>query len=389
MKPIFLDNNSTTTLHPDVLKKMFECHVLELVNPASQHQMGQKARRVLEASRRNIGSMLGARMSGMAADRVILTSGGTESNNLALFGLAGELSGNSPGNIIISNIEHPSIQQTAAELNRRGVELRYLPVTIDGVCDVRRLESLIDNDTRLVSVMLGNNETGVIQPIREIGDYCAQREIPVHTDAVQAVGKVPVNFENLNVTSMSFAAHKLHGPRGIGGLIIKSDVEFRPLMFGGFQQMGFRPGTEPIALTVGMEQAISLYQQDPQGITGQVQSLRDQFESRLNAEFSDVTINGAESPRLPHTSNISFLGVDRQEMMLALDMAGLCCSTGSSCSSGSSEPSPVLTSMGCKKEVVASAIRFGFSRFSTRDDIEEAFLRISLVLKTLRAKKTI
>lgn len=384
MQQIYLDNNATTAMLPEVAEAMARAYTAGYVNPASQHQSGQRSRRVLEQAREEIAQRLGAKTTGMDADRLIFTSGGTESNNLALLGLSGE-----PGsNIIVSAIEHPSVTAVADQLAGASHEVRRLPVDQTGVARAEALESLIDEKTTLVSVMLGNNETGVLQPLEAIRKRCAAGEVLLHTDAVQAVGKIPVAFHALGVSAMSFSAHKLHGPRGFGGLLLRHDVTPTPQMFGGFQQSGIRPGTESVALVLGLLEALKCWQAEATERLERMTSLRDRLESLLRNEVPDIVVNGTDSLRLPHTSNISFPGLDRQAMLMGLDMVGVACSTGSACASGSSDPSPVLLAMGLDNAIVESSIRLSLSALTTAADVDDAGLRIVRVCKGLRDQQS-
>ena len=269
MQPIYLDHNATTPILPEVAAAMAECQLAAFANPESQHQLGRRARRALEDAREGIAEILGAELTGRQPDLVIFTSGGTEANNLALLGLSGGLN-SAAGRIIVSSIEHPSVAEPARFLARRGWQVDHLPVSRDGIIEKGDILLYLPESQAggaaesgksgmspfLVSVMLANNETGVIQPIRELAAACRAAGVPLHTDAVQAVGKVPVNFRELGVTAMTIAAHKFHGPRGIGALIVRGGTPLAPQMFGGFQQNGLRPGTEPVALAVGMHAAL-------------------------------------------------------------------------------------------------------------------------------------
>ncbi|MBC8353498.1 MAG: cysteine desulfurase [Planctomycetes bacterium] len=381
MESIYLDNNATTTMLSEVAEVINEANRAGYVNPASQHQCGQRSRRVLEDARERITQLLGGATTGMQPDRLILTSGGTESNNLILRGLA---VGTSDTNIVISPIEHPSILETAQELERTGVEVRRLPVNRDGVVHADALDKLLDERTRIVSVMLGNHETGVLQPVEEIARVAGEHNVLSHCDAIQAVGKVDVDFRSLGVDALSVSAHKLHGPVGIGGLLLRPGVAPLPMMTGGFQQQGVRPGTESVALTLGFLKALELFSERATDSERRMRTLRDMLEDRLRAEIPSLVVNGIGADRLPHTSNISLPTLNRQAFVLALDMAGVACSTGSACASGSSEPSPVLIAMGLEPSVVEGSIRISLSRSTTADDIEESSQRISRVYKMLQ-----
>ena len=383
MSHIYLDHNATTPIHPLVAEAMAECYREDYANPASQHHFGREARKVLEEAREGIAQILGANISNTQADHIVLTSGGTESNNLALFGLAGE----PPGNVVVSAIEHPSVVGAAEALQRQGFEVRKAPVTPQGVVNLDKFGSLLDENTRLASVMLGNNETGVLQPVAEIAEICAARDVPLHTDAVQVVGKLPVDFRRLRAAAMSIAAHKFHGPRGIGTLIVRHTCQLQPILFGGFQQMGLRPGTESVALAVGMHKALQIWLAEATERERDMTSLRDRLETLITTNCQQAVVIGGEANRLPHTSNISFPGLDRQAILMALDVAGVACSTGSACASGSSEPSPVLLAMGCPNPVVEGSLRLSLGAFTTAAEIDEAASRIIKVIHNLYCKK--
>jgi cysteine desulfurase len=322
----------------------------------------------------------------MDADRVIFTSGGTESNNMALRGIT-RPRGESAGHIVISPIEHPSIALLAEQLARTGWQVDRLPVDNQGRTLVDGLDDLLREDTRLVSVMLGNNETGVLQPVAELASRCRELGIPLHTDAVQCVGKIPVDFRALGVAALTLTAHKFHGPLGIGALVVRHDVAVEPWLVGGFQQASLRPGTESVALAVGMAKALELCSDSAASQTTHLRQLRDQLEQGVMAHIPEARIIGQQADRLPHTSNIAFAGFDRQALSLALDMAGVACSTGSACASGSSEPSPVLVAMGCDASTVGGSLRFSVGRFTTTHDIDLAIERISNCCNKLRRIK--
>ena len=383
MKSIYLDHNATTPMHPEVSAAMAECYQLGPANASSLHARGRWARSIVEDARRRMAQILGAQLDGDRADKLVFTSGGTESNNLALFGLAGQRL----GRVIISSLEHPSVRTTGEELARRGFDLVELPAQPNGQIAVESLSRSLSDDTRLVSVMWGNNETGVLQPVEEMAERCEAASVPLHTDAVQVVGKQPVDFRKLGAAAMSLSAHKFQGPVGIGALLLRGDAMLEPHLFGGFQQYGLRPGTQPLPQIVGMCKALEIWHRQAGQLAANMTAMRDQFESRLLAEIPNLVINGREGSRLPHTSNISFLELDRQALLMALDMAGIECSTGSACASGSTEPSHVLRAMGCTKAVIEGSLRFSFGNQMTPADMERAAVRICAVVIDLRNKK--
>lgn len=382
MDSIYLDHNATTPIRQEVVETVNRCWREGYANPASQHQPGAQARRVLEEARETVAKILGAELSGSQPDRVIFTSGGTEANNLALFGI-GSARGPEPGHLVVSAVEHPSVLEPATELLERGWRLDTLGVTSDGVVRVEDLSSLLAPDTRVVSVILGNHETGVLQPVAELSRICGEAGVPLHTDAIQAVGKLPVDFRSLGVAAMSIAAHKFQGPVGIGALILRGGTLLRPIHFGGHQQWGFRPGTEPVALAAGMATALELWQEEQEAHAARLTGLRERFESGLRAGFPELVINGAAAPRLPHASSVAFPGLDGQVLLMALDLAGVACSVGSACASGSSELSPTLRAMGLPQSIVASSLRFSLGATTTESEIDEAVRRILQVVHEL------
>ncbi len=381
---IYLDNSSTTLVHPDVLEAMAECDRQHHVNPASQHHGGRKTRRVLEDTRDAIAKLLGADTTSSTPDRLIFTSGGTEANNLALFGLAGQ----TPTRIVVSPMEHPSILGPARDLKRRGWDVAEIAVTSSGTVDQNSAQSAVTPGTSVVCLMLANHETGVVQPVEAMAEWVAKSGALLHTDAIQAVGKIPVNFRQLGVHSLSFTAHKFHGPRGIGGLLVRRDVPLRPILFGGFQQQGLRPGTESVTLVMGLYKALDLFQQECDQRIRYVARMKEQLEANLLAGLSDVEIHGRNAHRLPHILNISFLGVDRQALVMALDVAGVAISTGSACQSGSSEASPVLLAMGVSPDSISSSVRVSLSCQNSVQEVEQALRHIICAVNNLRALRS-
>ncbi|HUE72328.1 MAG TPA: cysteine desulfurase family protein [Pirellulaceae bacterium] len=395
---IYLDHNATTPIDPRVVEAMAAAWMDIGANPASQHAAGRKARRVLEECREGILTLLGGGTSGMEEDRLIFTSGGTEANNLVLSverisirsGIGPGLSGNGMNSVLLSAIEHPSIVGAADELARRGTPVIKLPVTREGVVNLHAAQSAIRNPQSaisLVSVMLANNETGVLQPVRELAAICQAHNIPIHTDAVQAVGKISVSFHELGVDAMTVSPHKFHGPLGIGALIVKHGLKLQPLLFGGFQQAALRPGTECVALAVGFFTALKLFHDEAAERQQRMTALREQLEQLLLQGAPDAIIIGAAAPRLPTTTNIAFPGINRQALVMALDLAGVACSTGSACASGSSEPSPVLLAMSLEKSLVEGSIRLSLGAFTTVSEVEQAARRILKCVNNLRARK--
>ncbi len=384
--PIYLDHNATTPILPEVADAVREASLKYGANPESQHELGRQARRALENARERIGELLGARVGRSDADQIVFTSGGTEANNLALLGLAAELapSGTQQAHALVSAIEHPSITETAAALKSRGWQIETPLPNSEGFVELQSFDALLNPETQLVCLMLANNETGVLQPVAEVAQLCASHGIPLHTDAAQAVGKLPVDFNALGATSMSCTAHKFQGPLGIGVLVVRHGCKLRPIAYGGHQQSGLRPGTQNVALAIGMMVALEIWQREAAAQIKRIESLRDRLEQKIIGDVPEATILGNLARRLPNTSNIAFVGFDRQAVVMALDMAGVACSTGSACASGSSEPSPTLAAMGLENRVISGSVRFSLGPTNTPAEIDESALRISLICKHLR-----
>jgi cysteine desulfurase len=397
---IYLDCNATAPILPEVVDAMRACWTEPALNPSSGHHFGRRARQLLEDARERICELLGAKTSGYDRDRIIFTSGGTESNNLAMRGLLrlplgrrsaateegrGELNGSN--HVIISAVEHPSITSLADELQCHGCEVDRLGVDARGVIRVKDLHILLRPETQLVAAMMAQNETGVLQPISELSVICQERGVLLHTDAAQVVGKLPADFRKLRVATMTIAAHKFHGPVGIGALVVRHGIDLRPQLFGGVQQESIRPGTLPVALIVGMCRALELWHAEQHQRAERMRALRDHFESAIIDGWPEARIIGAGAERLPHTSQIAFVGLERQMLFMALDQAGVACSTGSACASGSSEMSPVLLAMGCQIDVISSALRFSLGATTTATEVDEAARRILAQCNRLRQQK--
>jgi len=379
---IYLDHNSTTPIDPRVVEAMTRAWRECGANPASQHAPGRKARRMIEEAREGILALLGAKIGGMDADQLIFTSSGTEANNLALMGI--ERTPERP-DVLISAFEHPSVARAGEILRSRGTSVE----TVGFIEDSLTWVTCFGMTLGLVSAMLASNETGIVYPVQVMASECLSW-IRLHTDAVQAVGKIPVDFSELGVHAMSLAPHKFHGPVGIGALLLRHQVKLKPRLFGGFQQGGLRPGTENVALAVGFHAALKLAIDELPQRSERMCSLRDELERSLRAAFPDpaeLVIIGEDAPRLPNTSNVSFPGLNRQALVMALDLAGVACSTGSACASGSSEPSPTLVAMGLPKDVIEGSIRLSLGAFTTAEEIAEAARRIINSVKHLRSTK--
>jgi cysteine desulfurase len=407
---IYLDNNATTRPLPEVVEVMARHWRESFANPGSRHAAGRRARQALETARESMAAILGAH-----PDEVIFTSGGTESNNMAVLGLTA----GSPGTIALTAGEHPAVLETCRFLESRGWRLSILPVDEEGLLlplpplarggkrgkgevesaspplrkgglggsgEVVSAESIAPplTNLRLVTLILAHNETGVVQDVRPLAAACHESGVPLHVDAVQAVGKIPVNFHDLKATSLALGAHKFYGPRGIGALLLKRGVTLAASAFGGHQESGRRPGTESVALIAGMARALELFHSDEEQRVARTRELRDRLERRLAELCPPVVLNGSRERRLPNTLNIAFPGVDGEALLVALDLEGIACSLGSTCASGSSEPSPVLLAMSRPREVWHSSVRFSVGIETTEEEIEQAARTIAATVNRLR-----
>jgi cysteine desulfurase len=370
LEMIYLDHASTTPVLPEVWEAMRPYAIEHFGNPASAHAVGRKARQALEDAREGIAGLLGA-----SPDEVIFTSGATEANNLAIFGLAGP----PPGHILASPIEHPCVIEPLKQLAARGFEVEYVPVGRDGVVSVDAFRDRVRPDTRLAVLMLVNHETGAVQPISILG---SQYSI-LHTDAAQGAGKIPLSFHELGVTSLSISAHKFGGPKGVGALLVRKGVKLAPQLFGGHQQQGRRPGTENVPLAVGMAAALGLSVSRMDAATESLRRKWLSFRDPLVRTCWPIVVNGSKDGS-PYIVNVSFPGCRADLLLMKLDLAGVACSTGSACSSGSLLPSPVLQAMGVPDEVLRSAMRFSFGPQTTDAELIEAARRIAESVNRLR-----
>ncbi len=372
MHPIYLDHNATTPMDPEVLEAM-RPHFLAGGNAESRHAAGRSARRAWDDARETVAQILGAEPS-----EVIFTSGGTESNNLAVFGLAG--AEGSPGHVVSSPIEHPAIVEPVARLEAAGFAVDRASVDAQGLVDAAAMAESFRDDTRFATLMLANNETGALQPVGSLAALAVERGIPVHTDAVQAVGRIPVDFRVLGVTTLAASAHKFHGPVGVGVLLVKKGVRLGSRLFGGGQQQGRRPGTVAVPLAVGLAAALRRWHDQAEIRTARWKTLRDRLESALIAALGPdrVVRNGpvADGARLPQTINLGFPDLDGDALLMQLDLAGIAASLGSACASGSTRPSPTLMAMRVPDDRLRSSVRFSLGAGTTEADVDEAARRI-------------
>jgi cysteine desulfurase len=376
MQRIFLDNNSTTRPLSEVIDATSIHSRTSFANPGSRHAEGRVARRALEDARERIAAVLGAKPG-----EVIFTSGGTEAVNLAILGLAAE----NPGTILLTPGEHSATRQACREHERRGWRSCFLEIDADGRIVDESLASLPWHEIKLATVLLAHNETGVIQDVSRLAGLCQTRGVPFHLDAVQAVGKISLDFHALNVAALSLAAHKFHGPRGIGALLLRQGTTLRPRQLGGHQEADRRAGTESVALAVGMAIALERWQVERQQWAAKLARLRDRLEEGLANRCTPVVINGSREFRLPNTLSVAFPGLDGEALLVALDLAGIACSLGSACASGSTEPAPVLLAMGRAPEIASSSVRFSIGIENTLEEIDEAINRVAQCVSRLRS----
>lgn len=383
MARFYFDHNATTPLDDRVARVFTDTLVTVYGNASSIHREGQRARQILEASRRRIAGTIGA-----SASDVVFTSGGTESDNLAIFGIAGSAS--SGAHVITTAIEHPAVLEPFRELERRGLDVTYLAVDRRGVIDIAQLERQIRRETLLVSIMHANNETGAIQPVAEAAAIVRKfreggRSIYLHSDGVQTFGRISVNVSELGVDLYSVSAHKVNGPKGAGVLFVRKGVPLRGIQFGGRHERERRPGTENVAGAAAFAEAVDLAAAD--NLPSALCNLRDRFECMLRSALQDIRVNGIEAARLPNTSNVYFGGIEGEALVIALDLKGFAVSSGSACSSGSVEPSHVLMAMGYLKDEARRSVRFSFGRGNTEESTDALASAVIDCVRQLRAAR--
>ena len=373
MQRIYLDHNATTPLHPAVLEAMLPYFGAEFGNPSSAHHFGQRASQSIEHAREAVAALIGDRSS-----EIVFTSGGSEADNAAIFGVMGYAlrsqtkSAGSPPHLITSAIEHDAVLNVCRALETRGVSVIYVPVGRDGIVSPDAIRSAIRPETALISVMRANNEIGTLQPIAEIGRIATEAGIPFHADAVQAAGKIPVDVNRLGVSLLSLSAHKFGGPKGAGALFVRKGVAIDPLLYGGQNERGRRAGTENVAAIVGLGKACEIVRSDLAEASAHVAELRDRLESGLLARIPGARVNGDPARRAPNTSSLLLPGVESESLIIALDLAGLACSAGAACSSGAVDPSHVLTAIGLTPAEARASLRLSLGRTNTREEIDRA-----------------
>ena len=378
MPRVYLDHNATTPVEPEVLDAMLPYFSGDFGNAASIHTPGQRARASVEIAREQVAALIGAR-----PQEIVFTSGGTESDNHAIFGIVRGASG-AAKHVIATQIEHEAVLNACQALEKEGVAVTYLGVDSNGLIDLEDLRDAIRPQTALITVMHANNELGTVQPLEQVGKIAAQCDVYFHIDAVQSAGKIPLDVNALGVDLLSISGHKLYAPKGIGALYIRGGTRLRQFLYGGHHQRGFRPGTENVPGIVGLGKAAELAHATLAEDASRISALRDELERGLLSKIPHARGNAAGAPRTPNTSNITFPGIEGEALIIALDLKGLACSTGAACSSGAVEPSHVLTAIGLPPEEARASIRFSLGRHTTPADIAFALEVVPAAVSQLR-----
>jgi len=378
---IYLDNAASTAVHPEVVKEMMPYFDIQYGNPSSIHQFGRKAKNAIQKARKQVAALIGAE-----SDEILFTSGGTESNNTILYGIP-KLQGShlDQNHIITSSIEHEAVLKPCKKLEEMGLKITYIPVDEHGIVDYNDVVNSITENTVLVSIMLANNEVGTIQPIKEISEICKKYQIPLHTDAVQAVGKIPINVKELGVDALSVSSHKINGPKGIGALFIKKGLRVTPQILGGGQENGMRSGTENVASIVGFGKACEIAKERLNENISHFQTLHSTMLSRVIKEISHVKLNGHSEKRIFNNIHLTFMGVNGEDLIIKLDEHGIAASTGSACSMHTQKASHVLKAMGFNHEQITGSLRMSFGYLNTLDEVEQTIDVLKKVVSELRS----
>jgi len=377
MNTLYFDNNATTQVAQEVLDSMLPYFRDYYGNPSSMHTFGGQVYRKIEEAREQVALLIGA-----DPDEIIFTSCGSESDNTAI--MSAIETNPAKKHIITSKVEHPAVLNFCKHLSRKGYRVTYLPVDNKGRLEIESFLRAIDDDLAIVSIMYANNETGVIFPIEKIGQILKERKVVFHTDAVQIVGKLPVNVKDLPIDMLTLSGHKIHAPKGIGALYVRKGTRFYPYIIGGHQEKGRRAGTENVAFIIGLGKACEIAAKCMQKEVDFVKQLRDKLENGLLNNCPDASINGDRESRLPNTSNISFEFVEGEAILLRLDEYGICASSGSACTSGSLEPSHVLRAMGVRNTAIHGSVRFSLSRYNEEKEVDKVIEVMPEIIKDLR-----
>ena len=375
---IYLDHAATTGVKEEVLKEMLPFFSIEFGNPSSLYSIGRRAKRAIEQARERVARAINAKPK-----EIYFTGCGSESDNLAIKGIAYGLK--SKGNhIITSKIEHHAVLNSCKTLEQEGFDVTYLNVDKDGLINLGELKNAITDKTILITIMTANNEIGTIEPIEEIGKIAKANNVYFHTDSVQAIGNLKIDVQKMNIDSLSMSAHKFYGPKGVGALYVNENVPFKKLQDGGHQEKNKRGGTENVAEIVGLGKAIELANKNLDEYNNKLLELREYYISEIEKKIPDVKLNGHRTKRLAGNANMSFKGIHGGDLLLKLDEQGICVSTGSACSSGSTEPSHVLTSIGLGAEYLQGSLRVTFGNENTKEDVDYLIKNLEEIIKTWR-----
>jgi len=374
-KRIYCDHSATTPLHEEVLNEMLPFFRTNFGNASSVYKEGRESRKAVELARDRVANAIGAE-----PNEIYFTSSGTESDNWVLRGISTKKG----KHIITSSIEHPAVLETCKDLEKKGYEVTYLPVDEDGLVSPQEVKDAIRDDTILVSIMFANNEIGTIQPIAEIGEVCKNMGVPFHTDAVQAVGNVPINVKEMNMDFLSMSAHKFYGPKGVGALYVRKGLRLANFLTGGHQERGRRASTENVPGIVGLGKAIEIATNDIGNKAEYLRKMRDRAIERIEKEIPYVKLNGHREKRLPGHVNFSFRYIEGESILLMLDLNGVAASSGSACSSGSLDPSHVLLAIGLSHEVAHGSLRLTFGRENTLEEIDYVVDKLKEIVERLR-----
>ena len=379
MRRVYLDHNATTPTHPEVVKAMLPYYEEVFGNASSIHQFGQQARKAIDKAREKVADFIGAK-----PEEIVFTSGGTEADNFAIKGIA--YANKTKGkHIITSSIEHHAVLNPCKYLEKQGFRVTYIPVDKYGLVNPDEVKKAITKETILITIMHANNEIGTIEPIAEIGKIAKEKGICLHTDAVQTVGKIPVDVNELNVDLLSLSGHKIYGPKGIGALYIRKGTRIQPLIQGGHHEKNRRAGTENVPAIVGLGKAIEIAKETMEGESIRLTNLRNKLCSGIGEKIDHVHLNGHPGKRLPNTLNMSFEFIEGESIILSLDMKGIAVSSGSACTSGSLEPSHVLKAMGVDPAIAQGSIRFSLGKDNTEEDINYVLEVLPEIIARLRA----
>jgi cysteine desulfurase len=383
LRRVYLDNSATTPVDPQVFEAMLPFLTEKFGNASSIHFFGQEARAAVDKARHQTAELINARPA-----EIVFTSGGTEANNLAVRGLV-EANEHYGKHIITSEIEHSAVKEVCLDLEKRGLQVTFLPVYEDGIVRIEDVKAAVREDTILITIMTANNEIGTIQPVEEIGRFVRElrasgKKIWFHTDAVQAVGKIPVDVEAIGCDLLSISGHKIYAPKGVGALYVRRGVRLHKQNIGGHQERERRGGTENVAFIAAFGKACEMAKQNLEADSARLGELRDKFENEVGEKISDLVFNGKRGQRLPNISNISFRHIEGEGLLINLDMQGIAVSTGSACSSGSLEPSPVIRALGRTDELARGAIRFSFGKENNLEDVEYLLEILPKAVENLR-----